>query len=317
MTRGGGGSGAGRRPRGTRGGGRGRGRAAADPAKRDPLARETRRRGPARAGAGGGASGGGRGRAAAEPAKRDPLAREPRRPGSARAGGGGGAAAPAAGRRARGGRGGSSGAGRGRARGGAGAARRPRAAPGVPPGGGSVVSAGAVIFRDAPSAAAGRGGGGRSRGARGGGRAQRPGRPGASGIDSRRYLLLHYPSGHWDFVKGKVEEGESLYETVVREAREETGISDLEFVGGFDETVRYEFRSEGRPIRKKVVFYLARTGTEEVALSDEHVAYDWLGFRDCLDRATFDNAKAMLLRAEGLLLLSPPPSSGPGDGGEG
>ena len=156
-----------------------------------------------------------------------------------------------------------------------------------------------MIFRDVPAAA------GRSR-------------PGMSGIGSRRYLLLHYPSGHWDFVKGKVEPGESLYETIVREAREETGISDLEFVGGFTETVRYKFRSEGRPIRKKVVFYLARTGTEEVALSDEHIAYDWLGFEDCLDRATFDNAKSVLLRAEGLLLQSPPPRTElGGDGARG
>jgi len=27
------------------------------------------------------------------------------------------------------------------------------------------------------------------------------------------FLLLHYPSGHWDFIKGKMEEGESTHET--------------------------------------------------------------------------------------------------------
>ena len=140
-------------------------------------------------------------------------------------------------------------------------------------------------------------------------------RGGAAGDGTRRYLVLHYPSGHWDFVKGKVEKGETLYETAVREAREETGITDLEFVGGFDETVRYRFRSEGRTIRKKVVFYLARTGTGKVTLSSEHVAYDWLGFEECLERATFENAKSVLLRAERHLLRSPPPPPPPDAGG--
>ena len=112
-----------------------------------------------------------------------------------------------------------------------------------------------------------------------------------------------------------MEKGETLYETVVREAREETGISDLEFVGGFNESVRYRFRSEGRTIRKKVVFYLARTGTRRVALSDEHVAYDWLAFEDCLERATFENAKTVLRRAEQHLLRSPPPPAEAGGAG--
>ncbi len=37
------------------------------------------------------------------------------------------------------------------------------------------------------------------------------------------FLLLHYPTGHWDFVKGKIESGETEIETAVREAKEETG----------------------------------------------------------------------------------------------
>ena len=48
------------------------------------------------------------------------------------------------------------------------------------------------------------------------------------------FLLLHYPSGHWDFVKGKMEDGESTHETAIREAREETGITDITFLENFD-----------------------------------------------------------------------------------
>ncbi|MGI0093844.1 MAG: NUDIX domain-containing protein, partial [Nitrosotalea sp.] len=31
------------------------------------------------------------------------------------------------------------------------------------------------------------------------------------------YLLLNYPSGHWDFVKGNIEKGETFKQTVLRE----------------------------------------------------------------------------------------------------
>ena len=48
------------------------------------------------------------------------------------------------------------------------------------------------------------------------------------------FLLLHYPSGHWDFVKGKMEQGESTHQTAIREAQEETGITDIKFVENFD-----------------------------------------------------------------------------------
>ena len=43
----------------------------------------------------------------------------------------------------------------------------------------------------------------------------------------RLYLLLHYPSGHFDFAKGHVEAGETEEMTLRRETDEETGIRDL------------------------------------------------------------------------------------------
>lgn len=51
-------------------------------------------------------------------------------------------------------------------------------------------------------------------------------------------LLLHYEAGHWDFVKGNVEPNENEKETVIRELREETGITDAQFIEGFREKNR-------------------------------------------------------------------------------
>ena len=58
--------------------------------------------------------------------------------------------------------------------------------------------------------------------------------------NKNEFLLLNYPQGHWDFVKGKVEKDEIPHETALRETKEETGISDIEFIDGFEESVEYD-----------------------------------------------------------------------------
>ena len=56
------------------------------------------------------------------------------------------------------------------------------------------------------------------------------------------YLLLHYPSGHWEFPKGHIEGKETEEETVKREATEETGIKDLVILPGYKKYIKYFFR---------------------------------------------------------------------------
>ena len=119
-------------------------------------------------------------------------------------------------------------------------------------------------------------------------------REGSQGIV---FLLLHYPSGHWDFVKGKMEKNEKPLQTVIREAREETGISDLNFLEGFEENIEYEFQFEGELIHKKVIFYLAKTGTEKITLSHEHLDFVWLDYTSALEKITYQNAKSILSKA--------------------
>ncbi len=118
-----------------------------------------------------------------------------------------------------------------------------------------------------------------------------------SGEDGPVFLLLNYPSGHWDFVKGKVEEGETDRQTAAREAREETGIDDLAFMEGFEQTIEYDFQHEGTPVHKQVVFFLAETGAQSIRLSDEHTGYTWMGFEGAMRRVTFDNARSVLTSA--------------------
>jgi 8-oxo-dGTP pyrophosphatase MutT (NUDIX family) len=115
------------------------------------------------------------------------------------------------------------------------------------------------------------------------------------------FLLLHYPSGHWDFIKGKMEKGESTHETAIREAQEETGITDITFLENFEEWIKYDFQYQGELVHKKVVFFLAETKTKEVMISHEHLDYTWMDYNTSMEKTTFDNAKTVLTRAQMLL----------------
>ncbi|MFB5601682.1 MAG: bis(5'-nucleosyl)-tetraphosphatase [Nitrosopumilus sp.] len=115
------------------------------------------------------------------------------------------------------------------------------------------------------------------------------------------FLLLHYPSGHWDFVKGKMEQEESTHQTAIRETKEETGITDITFVENFEEWIEYNFKYQGELVQKKVVFFLAETKTKDVKISHEHSGYTWLDYNSSMEKTTFDNAKTVLTKAERLL----------------
>ena len=116
-----------------------------------------------------------------------------------------------------------------------------------------------------------------------------------------KFLLLHYPSGHWDFVKGKMEKGETVHETAIRETREETGITDITFVENFEEWIEYNFKYKGELVQKKVVFFLAETKTEEIKISHEHRGYTWMDYNTAMEKTTFDNAKTVLTKAQKLI----------------
>lgn len=128
----------------------------------------------------------------------------------------------------------------------------------------------------------------------------------------REYLLLHYPSGHFDFPKGHIESGETEEMTARRETQEETGLADLT-LHPHRISIRYFYRARGAEygrrkregrgtwIFKLVHFYPAETIEREVKLSHEHIGSCWLPFAEALNRVTFDNARVVLGQVESWL----------------
>lgn len=129
----------------------------------------------------------------------------------------------------------------------------------------------------------------------------------------REYLLLQYPSGHFDFAKGHVEAGETEEMTLRRETEEETGLTNLRvldnrmsiryfYIAKGNEAIKRKEAKRGLWIFKEVHFYPAQVeATQEVRLSHEHTGFVWLPYEEALAKATFENAKNLIVETERML----------------
>ncbi len=115
-----------------------------------------------------------------------------------------------------------------------------------------------------------------------------------------KFLLLHYPGGHWDFPKGHVERKDPSEEaTALRELQEETGITEVEFNTGYKESMYYEFnRGYKERVKKVVVYFLGKTSEEVVSISFEHQNFTWLPYEEAIEKLTYENAKDLLRKAQ-------------------
>lgn len=117
-------------------------------------------------------------------------------------------------------------------------------------------------------------------------------------FNKENYLLLRYASGHWGYVKGRVEANEEPQDTARRELKEETGISTVFFVKGFLESEEYFYKKEGKTVHKKVDYFLGETQETEVTLSKEHKDFKWLSYQEAMNRLTFAAGKELLRKAD-------------------
>lgn len=118
------------------------------------------------------------------------------------------------------------------------------------------------------------------------------------------YLLLQDGSGYWGFFKGHLQVGETLTEAALREAKEESGLGEIELQSGFQRWIRYFFQNRGEKISKRVCFFLGKAKAQKVVLSSEHQDYQWLPYHQAREKSSFKNTQLLLKEAQEYLSSS-------------
>ncbi len=115
--------------------------------------------------------------------------------------------------------------------------------------------------------------------------------------DEDRFLMLKQNSKtkHWSFPKGHVEGNETSKETAVRELKEETGITDIEFAELPSIVEDYDFEKKGEMRHKINELFVAFTKNDKVKIEEEEVLeYKWATYEEALNTFTYDQPKRVL-----------------------
>lgn len=91
-------------------------------------------------------------------------------------------------------------------------------------------------------------------------------------LRGRDVLLLRKPSGKWDLPGGKIESGETVYQGLLREVREEAGldVSVSEYIGAIDRSQRQPSDPKG-PLYTFLCNVDANLKAKSLRLSKEHI----------------------------------------------
>jgi 8-oxo-dGTP pyrophosphatase MutT (NUDIX family) len=115
----------------------------------------------------------------------------------------------------------------------------------------------------------------------------------------KTFLLIKQHNSHWGFPKGHAELGETSLQAAKRELEEETGLTEIDIhpAQSYEET--YFFRHQGRPINKRVTYFLATTKQQDVTIQPEEIEQAaWCTFESAQKQLTYDEARRVLYAAQ-------------------
>ncbi|AKL98294.1 bis(5'-nucleosyl)-tetraphosphatase [Endomicrobium proavitum] len=113
-------------------------------------------------------------------------------------------------------------------------------------------------------------------------------------------LVFSKRNGNWGFPKGHIESGETEKSAAKREIFEETGISEIEFVGNFRAEDTYIIsgalkETKDKPVEKHSVYFLAKALIETEKYDVNEISeVAWFNKADAKNKLSFENQKKML-----------------------
>ena len=111
------------------------------------------------------------------------------------------------------------------------------------------------------------------------------------------FLICKRPpswGGFWQFVTGKVDEGESLEDAVRREVEEEIGVTNIKQIKKTD--ISFSFKNYQNVEAIEHVFLVKLAQDTEIKLNHEFEEYLWLPYKDALKKLDWMNHKLNLER---------------------
>lgn len=125
-----------------------------------------------------------------------------------------------------------------------------------------------------------------------------------------RHLLIRRAGkrlrGHWEPIAGKIEKGETAWQTALRELLEETGLAANELYSADTLEAFYSPRSD--LIDLTPVFVAIVDEAARVRLSKEHDAFAWLTAAQAEEKLVFSEQRRILRHIETRFVRKKPPA---------
>jgi 8-oxo-dGTP pyrophosphatase MutT (NUDIX family) len=120
------------------------------------------------------------------------------------------------------------------------------------------------------------------------------------------FLLLKntLKTTYWGFPKGKIEDKESIEQTLIREVKEETNLHG-DITPGFKYEQNWFFKLNNELIKKQAIFLLImikKAQVPETMINEEHQEFRWLGFEEAIKLMKIKQNREMLQAANKFIL---------------
>ena len=113
---------------------------------------------------------------------------------------------------------------------------------------------------------------------------------------ARLYLIIRSSNGDCGFPKGHMENGETEYETAIRELKEETN-AEVEIIDGFRRQIEYKLPN--KDVIKRSVYFLGKCTSQDFIPQDSEVSEVLLvPLKRAIELLTFDDTKRIIKEAD-------------------